>query len=406
MTFSFNYNNASPYYIAAGDTFDISATIINPPAFPLTFASLSVLPANVAVNPTTGNIYTNASLTYASLSPVTLYTIRATYNITQTADASFNLGIFIPPGFSYPFTPYLLTQNVVSYITPVYDVYNFLGTVYNVGSTPLPTGLVLNTSTGDITGTPTLTSVPTVYTIQATYNNIIRTASLTITVNAIPIISYPQASYILTQDEPVNIVAIIPAGQQYDSITISCILPRGLTFNTANGTITGIPVIPTTVIPYTVTISNVIGSSTTILLLSIIKTKLSERGLSDNTSTGLLLSDPENAMRLKAEILQYKGNSMGLTKKQQWQQVVKANNSVNNRVRSSVICTTTPTLCAPSSSSGVPGPVVTLCYNPARPLMNYLSITRVRTNIGHKYPQRTWMPGDNGFPVGKAGSEQ
>jgi len=61
-----------------------------------------------------------------------------------------------------------------------------------------------------------------------------------------------------------------------------------------------------------------------------------------------------------------------------------------------------PIYCSPSSSCDVPGPVVPICYNPSVPLVNYI-VRRTYLAGGTKFPQTCWKPGDNGFPVGKAG---
>jgi hypothetical protein len=127
-------------------------------------------------------------------------------------------------------------------------------------------------------------------------------------------------------------------------------------------------------------------------------------------------------MRRKAEILQYKKNSSNLTKQQFYALLAKGNGPYAKRswgtqgdaytnpnnsnlplVGNTIVCNT-GILCAPTSSSDVPGTVMNLCYNPAVPVIGYNQPNRKRVDIGFKWPQRTWQPGDNGFPNGKAGS--
>jgi hypothetical protein len=62
-----------------------------------------------------------------------------------------------------------------------------------------------------------------------------------------------------------------------------------------------------------------------------------------------------------------------------------------------------PVKCSPSTASDVPGPITTLCYNPNIPLVNYI-VQRTYLAGGTKFPQTCWKPGDDGFPVGKAGN--
>ena len=77
-------------------------------------------------------------------------------------------------------------------------------------------------------------------------------------------------------------------------------------------------------------------------------------------------------MRRKAEILQYNANSSNtktnnLTKKEKWSQIVKGNykgKTLYCTVNESAIST-------PTSSSGVPGPIVNLNYDDSIPLYNY-----------------------------------
>jgi hypothetical protein len=74
-------------------------------------------------------------------------------------------------------------------------------------------------------------------------------------------------------------------------------------------------------------------------------------------------------MRRKAEILQYKKNSTQtnskLTKSQKWGQIVNGNFQQNK------ICPLDMYLPTPSSSCDVPGPTITLQFDPNIPLYNY-----------------------------------
>ena len=68
-------------------------------------------------------------------------------------------------------------------------------------SPALPSGISLNTSTGDISGTPTAITASATYTITATNSGGSDTTTVTIVVNdAVPIIAYSPTSYTLTKD--------------------------------------------------------------------------------------------------------------------------------------------------------------------------------------------------------------
>ena len=69
-----------------------------------------------------------------------------------------------------------------------------------------------------------------------------------------------------------------------------------------------------------------------------------------------------------------------------------------------LICNSDSIISAPTSSSNVPGPIMNLYYNPNTPLVGYIQPNKQRTNIGMKWPQRWFSPGNNGFPNGKSGT--
>jgi hypothetical protein len=327
-----------------------------------------------------------------------------------------------------------LLENVATTINPTYFISNLFGTIYSEISISYPTladaSLNLNTTTGVISGIPTLAFPIKNYFILAINNGITYVASLDISVQALPAINYPQQIYILTQGLPVS---IFPVDQTQYNVTYSIIgcsydptsytLPVGLVFNTTTGEISGIPTVLTSFSSYTITITNVVGSSTTTLILNIVREILAPPMVADNFSSNTFLTNPAIAMRRKAEILQYKKNSANLTKQQQYSRLAQNNGPYTPRsygnqgptntnpnignfpqVGNSLICNSNSIICAPTSSSDVPGPIVNLCYNPAVPVIGYNPPNRKRVNIGFKWPFRSWQRGDNGFPNGKAGT--
>jgi len=129
-------------------------------------------------------------------------------------------------------------------------------------------------------------------------------------------------------------------------------------------------------------------------------------------------------MRRKAEILQYKKNNSNMSKKQLWARTIKGHGPSGNRTWATqsadgtytnpnidnlkpsgaftLRCPGRPNNCAPTSNSDVPGKQMILCMRPDVPLTNYI-VNRTYLAGGTKWPQTAWKPGDNGFPVGKAG---
>ena len=141
-------------------------------------------------------------------------------------------------------------------------------------------------------------------------------------------------------------------------------------------------------------------------------------------------------MRRKAEILKYKNNNANLSKKQIYSRRARAigveqkswgtqpfisgntiitsnNKSINTksnpnirnleRIENILKCPAKKNpICNPSSNSDVPGNKE-LCYDKSVPLVGYKERISY-SKIGTTWPQRSWQPGDNGFPVGKIGS--
>jgi hypothetical protein len=108
-----------------------------------------------------------------TLSSTQLQTLESNQNIYYAA---------VPSALSYTGSPF--TYTVGTAITPIAAPINSGGapTSYSVSPT-LPAGLSLSVTTGAITGTPTVTSAATTYTVTATNGFGSTTATLDITVN-------------------------------------------------------------------------------------------------------------------------------------------------------------------------------------------------------------------------------
>lgn len=137
------------------------------------------------------------------------------------------------------------------------------GTVESYSVSPtLPAGLSLSSSSGQISGTPTATAAAASYTITATNKKGATSASLSITVNPVA----PSAlSYASPQSWTVG-TAITALGPTVTgtvtSYSVSPALPAGLALSISTGVISGTPTAATASAAYTVTASNVTGSTT------------------------------------------------------------------------------------------------------------------------------------------------
>jgi hypothetical protein len=126
----------------------------------------------------------------------------------------------------------------------------------------LPSGLVLNTLTGVISGTPTAAAAAQAYTITGE-----NTAGTTISTVTIAVLAPPSGlSYTTPVSYPTGtaITDNVPTVTgDVDTYSVSPGLPSGLTLNAVSGVISGTPIQVTAAKDYTVTATNSAGGSTT-----------------------------------------------------------------------------------------------------------------------------------------------
>jgi hypothetical protein len=127
--------------------------------------------------------------------------------------------------------------------------------------------------------------------------------------------------------------------------------------------------------------------------LSLLATPVRYEGVASpyiSTTTQRAYTQQELDMRRKAEILQYnKNNNSKLTSKQKYTQIVSSVRTRRGaRDASGNDCPNDLYIPTPSSSSGVPGPVVMLTYDPDIPLYNYADNTSINSET--VYPTQAW----------------
>ena len=140
------------------------------------------------------------------------------------------------------------------------------GAVENWSITPaLPAGLSLNATTGEISGTPTVVSPSTVYTITASNTGGDDTTTITIEVMDIAPYSLIYNPSFLDLNNGSTMTPVTPTnlGGIVTSWTISPALPTGLLLDAANGTISGTPQGLSPLAVYTITAINSGGGATT-----------------------------------------------------------------------------------------------------------------------------------------------
>ncbi len=210
------------------------------------------LPSGLSMDPLTGII----SGTPTAITASGTYTVTAV-NSGGSGSFAINITVNAPiPVISYT-TPDVFTVNTaITSLSPA----NTGGAPISYSAASLPAGLSINTSTGVISGTPTIIATATNYVVSATNTGGTANFTISITVNPKPpVISYTSPD---TYTAGTAITALSPSntGGTPVSYAVSPSLPGGLSLSTSAGVITGTPTTATGAANYTVTATNAGGS--------------------------------------------------------------------------------------------------------------------------------------------------
>ena len=230
----------------------------------VTWSIKPALSAGLNFDTATGSI----SGTPTALKAATVYSVKAT-NTGGNATASLTFTVVdLPPAIAYAPASYTYAVGkAIKTISPT----STGGAVVSWSVSPaLPAGLALSATSGKITGTPTAASPTTGYTVRAENTGGTATASLTLTVlDQAPAFSYIPATYAFTINTPIPTLSPVSTGGPVASWSISPALGAGLTLDPASGQITGTPTVAKARTSYTVKATNVVGSATTTLAITI-----------------------------------------------------------------------------------------------------------------------------------------
>lgn len=261
-------------YIAPTATYTSGTTITNNTAtytggLATSFTVTPALPSGLILNPSTGIIYGTPSV----VSSATNYVVIAS-NLSGSTTATLSIIVLTsaPTGITYTTNPANYTNgSAIASNTP--SVTGGAATSFTITPT-LPSGLIFNTTTGVITGTPTVTTARASYSVTATNStgSFTNTLSLQVAANGTPpsALSYSTstASYIngtaITNNTPTY------SGSAATSFSINQELPTGLTFNTTSGYISGTPTVTSAATTYTVTATNDSGSTTVNISITVL----------------------------------------------------------------------------------------------------------------------------------------
>ncbi len=234
-------------------------------AAPVVYSVLPSLPSGLSLSTSTGAI----TGTPGSTSALATYTVKVTDANGVNATATFNMNGTLPPTLTRNFTSKAMTQGTA--VTPftIVSATNGASPIVFTISPALPAGVVIDASTGAITGTPTATMAATTYTVTVTDANGAATTSSTfqLTVNAPVTATQAIASKVLTQGKAVTSFAPVTGANGTPSplytFTISPALPTGLSMSSSFGTITGTASAAASDAIYTVTVTDANGSAAT-----------------------------------------------------------------------------------------------------------------------------------------------
>jgi len=226
---------------------------------PLSYGVAPLLPAGLSFDSTSGAITGSPTVT----SGLTTYTVTVIDANSAAASNTFQLTINGAVTATQSVASKTLTQGTASPFTPVTGGGGTVPLSYGV-SPPLPTGLSFDTTTGAITGAPTVTHAASTFTVTVTdANGSSSSNTFQLTINSAVTATQAIPAVTLTQNQPsASFTPVTGSGGTGSlSYSVSPPLPTGLTLGTTNGTITGSPTVTHAASTFTITTTDLNGAT-------------------------------------------------------------------------------------------------------------------------------------------------
>ena len=211
-----------------------------------------------------GKMISSAPVEYSLLSNLMdlLYNLPADWgNPTQTVTPIAAPAFTLSPSSE---------SKVVNTAISGYSISSSGGAIASYSISPAaPAGLTFNTSTGLLTGTPTVVAVETTYTINATNatGSAAKTFTLTVAPTA-PAFTLSSSTETRTKNTAATGFTINSTGGAISRFTINA-TPPGMSFNTTTGALTGTPNTVAGATAYTITAINVTGTAAQTFTLTV-----------------------------------------------------------------------------------------------------------------------------------------
>jgi sugar lactone lactonase YvrE len=224
----------------------------------LTYSVSPALPAGLSFS-AAGTV----SGTPTVVSTATTYTVTVTDTSSSTTTATFNLTVNTAIRTSTVDFNALTENHAVTTFAPIIGS-GGTGTLSYSFSPSLPAGLVYS-ATGMVSGTPTVVSAATTYTVTVTdANGATRTSTFSLTVKIAITATTASSSTVLTVGHAATAFTPVTAtgGSGRLTYSVSPTLPAGMSFS-STGTVSGTPTAVSAAATYTVTVTDTNGATGT-----------------------------------------------------------------------------------------------------------------------------------------------